>query len=58
MSCFFSSRELLSSFSALVVGATTFGHAYARPQAQVATVSQLPDGKKVKAVTLTNDHGL
>lgn len=58
MSRFFSSRQWLLSFSALALGASLSGAAYAHPRVQVSTVSTLPNGKAVKAVTLTNDHGL
>lgn len=58
MSRFFNRRDWLLSFSALAVGASLSGAAYARPQVDVSTMSKLPDGKVVKVITLTNDHGI
>ncbi|MXV44895.1 galactose-1-epimerase [Saccharibacter sp. 17.LH.SD] len=55
---FFSNRIWLLSFSALACGGMMSGGANARPRVQVASVAHLPNGKVVKAVTLSNDHGL
>ncbi|MBA5725828.1 aldose epimerase family protein [Bombella favorum] len=58
MSRFLKSRSWLLSASALVASVALSGMASAAPTVQAKSWGRLSTGQKVKAVTLTNDHGV
>lgn len=58
MSRFYDPRAWLLSATALALSVPLSSGAFAHPKAHVESWGHLDDGRKVKAITLRNDHGI